>query len=262
MAFRVLVMSPLHQTGSSVASALVAQALTYANRSVTLAYTDAASLLPKYLGIKHQNDPTRSIMQVARLIQSQALDDNDILDYTVEYAKNVHLMSFNDAALNERDSANIIKHVYTHVPTDICVVDGSDDIDTTITKNLISLSDLVFIVVTPSRKDFARLQYWLDGVALSKHPNVCVIINHYDDAIDSLRNMAKTIGMSANRVCKIHSNPFIRKLCLTGKFAEIVPYVKGLDPRVASLSCDLKELTQCVISTSAVMGKYSQEDFL
>lgn len=260
MAFKVLVMSPLHQSGASAVSALMAQALTYSSKQVTLAYTDATSLLPKYLGIKNQNDPTRSIMQVAKLIQCGALEDRSIIDYTVEYSKNVHLMSFGDLAIDEKTTANIIKHVYGRVPTDICVVDGSYDLGTPVADSLIEMSDMVFIVVSPSRKDYVRMKYWLDSTQLAKHSDVFVIVNHYDEIISSVRDIAKTLGMAASRVCKVHENPWIRKMSLTGQLETIIPKVKAYDPRVANLSCDFNEISQCVISTMLLTGKHSQED--
>lgn len=261
MKYKVLVMSPLHQTGATTVSAILAQSLTYANKSVTLAYTDNRSLLPQYLGVKNAQDPTRSITQVAKLIMNHALEDKEILDYTLPMSKHARLLNFSDPALTERDAATIINHVYSRVPTDICIVDNSHDIDSDVTKNLLELSDLVFIVVTPSQKDFARMKYWMEFKRLNSHPNVCVIINMYDETVDALRNMARYIGMPANRVCKLHDNPWLRKCAFTGTLTSVVPKVKGLDPRVANLNCDIDELCQCVISFSVTQSRGSSEDF-
>lgn len=262
MGFKVLVMSPLHQSGATTVSTLMAHALTYVNKTVTLAYTDPTSLLPKYLGIKRIDDPTRSIMQVVRLIDSDALADNEILDYGVEFSKNVHLLSLGDATITERDAAAIVKHVYKRVPTDICIVDSHDDIDSPVSQNLIEQSDLVFIVLSPSDKDFAHMKFWLENKELNKHPNVCVIINHYDEVVAPLRNLAKHIGFSANRVCKVHENPWIRKCCMVGMLHDIIPKVKAIDPRVANLSCDFTEISQCVVSSILATSKFTQEDFI
>lgn len=262
MAFKVLVMSPLHQSGATVVSALMAHALTYVNKTVTLAYTDPTSLLPKYLGIKHVDDPTRSIMQVVRLIDSDALNDNEILDYGIEFSKNVHLMSLGDSTLTERDAASIIKHVYSRVPTDICIVDSHDDIDSDVGKRLIEQSDLVFIVLSPSDKDFGRMKYWIESKELGKHPNVCVILNHYDEVVAPIRVLARHIGFSANRVCKVHENPWIRKVCMNGMLHDIIPKVKALDPRVANLSSDFTEISQCIVSSILATSKFTQEGLL
>ena len=259
MSFKVLVMSPLHQTGSTVVSTLMVQALTYANKTAMLAYTDASSNLPRYLGVKSINDPTRSIMQVVRLIDSNALRDHEILDYSIEFSKHAYLMNFGDSSITEKDSAQIVKHVYTRVPTDVCVVDCSDDVDSPVAASLIDLADLVFLVINPSDKDFSRMKNWLQNSPIGKHRNLCVIINHYDEVTGPLRNLAKHIGMPANRVCKVHENAWIRKCCLTNSLHTIMPKIKGIDPRVANLSCDMTEITQCVTTSIMSVSKFALE---
>lgn len=255
MSFRILVLSPLHQTGATVASVLLAQALTYLNKTVTLAYTRPKSYLTKYISANQINDPTRSIMQVVRLIDCNALKDEDILGYTVPFAKNANLMSFGDTSLTLDNMFHIVDHVYRRVPTDMVIVDCSDDIDSPVTEKLIETSNMVFLVVSPSLKILERMKQWRANTKLANYENVFVLVNHYDGVIMSLRDMAKMIGLPASYVCKIHENPWIRKMCINGTLQEIVPYVKGLDPRVANLSCDLEELTQCVASTAIIQAR-------
>lgn len=79
MAHKILVMSPLHNMGSTVAASLLAQGLTYSSKTCTLLFTQPESLLPSYFGIQDVNDPTRSVMQIVRLIDNGAIADKDIL---------------------------------------------------------------------------------------------------------------------------------------------------------------------------------------
>lgn len=250
MSFRVLVMSPLHQTGASCIAALIAQGLTYDNKTTTLMYTSPDSNLPNYLGVKNIDDPTRSIMQVARLIDNDAIKDSDILDYTVQYAKNAHMLSLGDETLQMRDAVQIVQHVYRRIPTDVCIVDNSEDIDSPITGRLLDHADCVFIVVSPSQKDYAHLKYWLTSTKMSDIDDIYVVVNYYDPVINSVRGISKQIGMAANTVCTLHYNPWIRKCCLEKTLHTIVPHIKGNDDRVINLKSDLADFSQVISTTT------------
>ena len=258
MSFKVLVMSPLHQTGASTVAALMAQSLTYDNKTTTLVYTSPDSLVPNYLGVKNVDDPTRSIMQVVKLIDSNAIRDTDILDYAVPFSKNAYLLSFGDSTLPTRDALQIVQHVYKRVPTDVCIVDSSDDIDTPITDKLLGNTDCVFIVISPTQKYFIHLKYWMEHTELGKRDDVYVVVNHYDPVVASVRDIAKMLGMPANKVCTLHENPWIRKSTLNGQLHTVVPCVKGVDPRVTNLTSDLRGFSQIISSTALLKARIGE----
>ena len=249
-------MSPLHQSGASIVATMMAQSLTYDNKTTTLVYTSPDSLIPTYLGIKNVDDPTRSIMQVVRLIDNNAIRDADILDYAVQFSKNAYLLSFGDSTLPERDAVQIVQHVYKRVPTDVCIVDSSDDIDSPITEKLLESTDCVFVVITPNHKDFAYLKYWLTETSLKTRQDVYVVINHYDPVVDSVRNLARTIGMAANKVATLQENPWIRKCTLNQQLYDIIPKVKGADPRVVNLMSDFRDFTQIINSMVLLKARF------
>lgn len=255
MSFKVLVMSPLHQSGASTVSALMAQSLTYDNKTTTLVYTSPDSLVPGYLGVKNIDDPTRSIMQVVRLIDSNAIRDTDILDYAVQFSKNAYLLSFGDSTLPTRDALQIVQHVYRRVPTDVCIVDNSDDISTPITQKLLDNTDCIFVVISLTKKYFLYLKNWLENTTLGKRDDVYIVVNHYDPVVASVRDIAKMLGLPANRVCTLHENPWIRKTTLNGQLSTVVPCVKGIDPRVANLSADLRGFSQIINSTALLKAR-------
>lgn len=249
MSFKVLVMSPLHQSGASCLAALLAQSVTYDNKTSTLVYTSPSSPVPDYLGIKTIDDPTRSVLQIARLINNNAIKDSAILDYTVQFAKNVHLLNLGDPLMPANTATQIVEHVYRRIPTDICVVDNSDDIDSQLTERLIENADCVFIVINPCQKDFAHLKYWLTETKLRDMEDTYVVLNNYDPVIGAVRTLSKQLGLAANRVCTLHYNPWIRRCCLVHALHEVVPKVKGLDPRVVNLRTDLLDYSQVINST-------------
>lgn len=241
-------MSPLHNMGSSVVSAFIAQGLTFSNKTSTLLFNEPESLLPNYLGIDNTEDPTRSIMQIVKLIDNGSIADKDILDYCYTISKNANLLNLADKSLSPKDRLQVVQHVYNRVPTNVVICDNSADIDDKASKTLIDESDMVFIVIEPSIKSAQRLKLWLQHPNFANQHNVYVIVNQYNEVINSLRDFAKYLGLPANRVCKIHYNPWIPKCCFNGGLGTILPLSREYDARVANLKNDIDEICQCVES--------------
>ena len=246
MAHKVLVMSPLHNIGSTVVSEMIAQGLTFDNKTTTLLFTQPNSYLPQYINVGKADDPTRSVMQIVKLVDNGALADNDILDYAYPYTKNSWLMNAADPSLEGKDREQVITHVYSRVPTDIVVCDNSEDITSSLTAVLLDVSDMLFIVVDMSRKCAEHLKAWLNSSQLKNFHNVYIVLNHYDETVFAVRNYAKMINYPANRVCKLHYNPWIQKCCINSQLHTILPLSRELDPRVANLNNDVNELIQCI----------------
>lgn len=246
MACKILVMSPLHNMGATVVSTMIAQAVTYNSKTSTLLFNEIASYLPKYLGVHDINDPTRSIMQVVQLIDNGAIRDADILDYTHLYAPNAHLVNVTDKSLSNKDRASVVQHIYSRTPTDVVVCDNSEDLGSNVSNLLIQQSDVIFLVVDTSIKMRKHLDAWLNSEQLMNNNNVYLIVNNYNEVVNSLRNLAKWFRLPANRICKIHYNPWITKCCLNEQLQTILPLSRELDPRVAHLNNDINEIIQCV----------------
>ena len=243
-----MVTSPLHQMGSSVVAAMIAQGVTYNNKTSTLLFNEKGSNLPNYLGIDDINDPTRSVMQIVKLIDNGAISDNDILDYTFKYATNAYMLNTASESIDAKDSIQIINHVYKRTPTDIVVIDNSADIMDNISQQLIEESDTIFVVVQPSSKSAARLKDWLYHSNLKFKQNVFVVVDFYNEVIFSIRDLAKYLGLPASRVCKLHYNPWIAKCCIKGQLPTVLPLAMDMDPRVVNLNNDIKEFNAVINS--------------
>lgn len=246
MAHRILVMSPLHNMGATVVSTLLTQAATFDNKTATLIFTQPNSNLPDYLGIEDINDPTRSIMQIVRLIDNGAISDEDILDYAHQFAKNAYLLNVADPSLTGRDRDQVITHIFHRAPTHLSICDSSEDIDSSLSQKLIDLADMIFLVLDMSKKSRDYMHSWLDSPQLRDKNNVYIIVNRYDEVVFAIRNLAKVMQIPANRLCKLHYNPWITKCCNTRTLGTLIPTARVLDPRTAALNCDFNELLQCI----------------
>lgn len=246
MSYRILIMSPLHQMGSTVVATLLTQAATYDNKTSTLIFTQPGSNLPDYLGIENINDPTRSVMQIVRLIDNGAISDDDILDYAHQFSRNAYLLNVADRSLQGKDREQVVTHIFNRAPTHLSICDNSEDIDTPLTQQLIDLADIIFLVVDMSPKSREYLRSWMDSPQLHDKSNVYVVANRYDEVVFAVRNLAKVMQIPANRLCKVHYNPWITKCCNTHSLGTVIPSALALDPRVAALNCDMNELIQCI----------------
>lgn len=255
MAHKILVMSPLHNLGATVASSLVAQGLTYYNKTSTLLFTKTNSELPKYLGIDDIDDPTRSIMQVVKLIDSGAIKNEDIVDYGHQYSKNSWVLNVADPALVDKDKEQVILHAFEKITTDVVICDNSDDINTPLSKRLLEVADMLFIVIDMSDKCLEHLKAWLEIPIIKNSPNVYILVTRYNEVVMSLRNFARKIDYPANRVCKIHYNPWLQKCSMSGQLHTVLPLARELDPRVANLNNDIQELAECIHGTIAIKYK-------
>lgn len=246
MAHKILVLSPLHNMGATVASCLLAQGATYGGHSSTLLFTESRSPIPDYFGVDTVTDPTRNITQVVELINSGAMANSEIITYAHSYEKNAFLMNTADPSLTDRAKAQTVVYIYERVQSDVVVCDCSDDISESITNDLIELSQMIFIVIDMSPKAVRYLQHWMKLKQFQNNPNVFVIVSKYDEGVAALRDFAKTIGMPANRVCKIHYNPWIRKCCFSGTLNTVLPLANTLDYRVACFKNDIIEFNQAI----------------
>lgn len=255
MAHKVLVMSPLHNKGTTVVSSMITQCLAMNNKTSMIVFTEPSSLLPMYLGSEGLSDPTRSVMQIVKLIDNGSIDNDDIIEYASTMTTNAYVMNLADASLPDKDRVQVVTHIYSRVTTNVVVCDNSEDIDTKFTKTLVSESDMIFIVIESSTKDYKRLKLWVNDPVLKNNPNIYVIINKYNEVIDSVRGIANFIGFPANKVCKVHYNPWITKCCLTGTLHTILPLAREHDPRVANLLNDIDEINQCIDSSIIMSSK-------
>lgn len=246
MAYKILVISPLHNLGASTVSAMIAQTLTFYNKTTMLTFMQPDATIPRYLGIDDINDPTRSIMQISKLIDTGALRDKDILDYAHEYYSNCYLLNVADPSLTINDRLQVVEHTCEHVTTDIVIVDDSDDLDQRSVVELLDMADLTFCVINMSDTAAYHMKCWLESSQLKDNPNVFILVNYYNEVICDLRNFAKQIGMPANRVAKVHYNPWIQKCTRTGKLQTVMPLAHEYDYRVAELDADFRDINRCV----------------
>lgn len=246
MSYKILVMSPLHNMGATVTSLLMAQAAVYAQKISNIVFTHPDSNLPNYLGLNNiRSNPVRSVDQLIKLIDIDALDDANIIDYAYPYFDNAYLMDVADPTIEGIDRLQIINYVFSKVKVDWSFCDNSEEIDTPLSQALVESADIVFLVTDMSRKCREHVVSWMQSPVLESK-NVYVLVNRYDEVIMSVRNLAKTIQMPSSHVCKIHYNPWIARCTNNFSLQTLMPLAWKKDPRVANLQNDIAEILQAI----------------
>ena len=250
MAQKVVVLSPLHNSGASTVAALIAHNSACKGKSSMLCYTDAHSPLPEYFGIEENNDPTRTIMQVTKLIDAGGLTNSEILQYADKYdlRHEAYILNTADPTLDDASRKQIIKFIFAHTPTNLVVCDVSEDMQDIVAQELIEDADGVFIVIQPTQKYYARVRAWLQDPILVNKENVYVLVNGYHEVITSARALADKIGIKAVSLCKVHYNPWICKCCHIGSLEDVVRTALMSDPRTVNLQSDFTEIDGAIKS--------------
>lgn len=256
MATRILVMSPLHNLGQTVCSIMFAQGATYEGKVSMLLATNPDTPIKNYMGMETENDPTRSVMQIVKLIDAGSIQDRDILDYAIQYTKGGYYLDTSDKSLVGLDRVEVLTHMFSRSPCDLVVMDTDYDVDDQETIDLLEVADAVFLVTDMSDKGVRYMKAWTESKTLKEFQNCFCIVNKYDETVMATREFAKRTPFTANRVCKLHYNPWISKCCLSSTLGTVLPLAKQLDYRVAQLSIDVTDLTNCAFSVEAMkVGK-------
>lgn len=242
---RIAVISPMTRSGASVVTTVLAQAaaLTQDLKTV-ITYTSPSRTLPIYLDVERQvEDKTRSISQVVKLLQADAISVDELDEYALKLDTNCYMMDTVSESITQEEALTVQKYVFTNVKADIVLCDISESLDEPTAQELISVANAVCFVLNPDETSIEAFRIWFESEYWPKDKDYFIVINRYDDAIMGVRQYAKKCQVSVRNTCKLHYNPFIVKACNESFLKDIVPYAcQNKDYRVIQLRSDIKEL--------------------
>lgn len=245
----ISVISPIGHSGTTTVTFLMAQALAHTQtQRVMLTYTGTSRRICEYIGLSVMDDKTRSISQVVELLESHAIGEDDLYDYSVKIYPNLNIMDTADESITEEDGTKLMSFVFQNIPADITICDVSTEIYDEVTIDLFDKSDILAVVIEPTVQSYKALINWMQSVFWPKKKEVMIIVNRYCEEIDALRNISKQIGVAHLNVCKVHQNPYLVKASNSGEGLTVLPWVLEKDPRVIELNNDLKEICQYIMS--------------
>lgn len=238
---KVAVMSPFHRSGLTTVATLLGLTLNWTQNVTTVMSYTGDSDMASMLGTFELDDKTRSITQLAKLLRERAIGAEQITEYCVPLGKDIHLMDTTSNILTLKDKANIVSFVFDQVPTDFVVCECDGDLSEPDTQEIVKTADVVIMVFEPYRKQFDGVKEYLQDPDWPKDKRVMYLCNKYEDLVMPLRDISKDFGVKHVDMCKLHYNPWIMKMCESGKAGDLLTAIIEKDPRVVNLNIDLWE---------------------
>lgn len=251
---KIAVISPDRRQGGTTVSALLALGIAQTqNMTTCLAYTgnDGRSM-SGFLGIKPQEDKTRNLTQVIKLLEANAIAGDEIVDYCLKVpgVPNLQLIETASDTISGEDNTKLLKFAIQNLSHEVVVTDVATEIYDEASLAVIEQSDLVVMVLTQSRDVWNKLKDWDRAGVLGglNGKGLVYVFNQFDPYVEAFRDTTKRLGLRHRRCAKLSYNPFIRKSSNTGKLQTMLPFILNRDPRVIELNNDLKECLMVVLS--------------
>ncbi|MDQ0885046.1 cellulose biosynthesis protein BcsQ [Paenibacillus sp. V4I9] len=255
---KIAIISPDRKQGGTTISVMLALALAQTqNLTTCLTYTgNDNKAVASFLGLKTLEDKTRSLTQVIKLLEANAISGDEISDYCLKLpgVPNLQIIDTASDTISNEDNTKLLKFVIENLNHEMVITDVATEIYDEITRSVIDNSDLVVMVLTQSRDVADKLKYW-ESVGVMDYLNkkgLVFIFNQFDPYVEAFRDTTKRINLRHRRCAKISYNAFIKRTSNMGKLQTILPYIIDKDPRVIELNNDLKE---CLMIILANLGR-------
>ncbi|WP_105614124.1 hypothetical protein [Vallitalea okinawensis] len=252
---KIAVISPGRRQGATTVSVLLGVALAQTqNLRVCLTHTGTYSeSINTFLGLKEIQDKTRSLTQVIKLLEANAISGEEISDYCIKLGANLDIINTASHALSQADSDRLLSFVLQNLKHDVVITDVTTEFYEETTQGVIDSSDLVIMVLTQAKDILKKFELWRQSNYYKKlqDKGLIFIVNQYDPYVGAFRDMTKHLGLKHRRCCKIAYSPFIKRTGNQGKLHTILPYIMDKDVRVIELHNDIKE---CLHVITANLG--------
>lgn len=248
------------RSGITVSALMTGMALAFKqSKTVRLCYTGTNPAIKRYIGVTEEEaDITRSISQVAKLLQAHAISPEELSNYSIKIGPNIDMLDSYSVSLTEDELNEIIQFVYERSTTDFTFCDLCYSWDDELTQLILKMSDVVVFVCEPTWASLSRVVEFNENFRERYAPDAkCILlVNRYDDGVAPLKWCSKTAGMTLRDTCKLHYNPWIIKFTNERKLKNVALGAFEKDPRVCELCQDMKEMTQFLMSLKGEKTKW------
>jgi hypothetical protein len=245
-------LSPTWRSGTTAATVLLAHVCSFTQEMLTvLTYIGDRRTLPDCVGLGNAlQDRTRSIDQIARLIETNNISPEELLQFTYKADTNLYLMDTVSNLLTKDESALVQVHVTSQIPCDLSICDCNLELYDKYTQTLLENTDAVCFVIEPDATSMEQLKLWKESDYWPKDKKIFLLVNKYSETIAPLRTIARDVGIRFRDVCKLHYNPYIANRVNNKALLDIVPKVAGKDIKTIQLANDMKEIAGWITSVT------------
>lgn len=246
---KIAVISPTHHAGVTTTSLMLAYTIAMTQAAgVCLTYTGVNEDIKQYVGVPETKDATRSISQVVRLLEANAISPENLSEYSVKLTTNLELMDSASDVITADESSSLLSFVFENIPTDVTICDISSELGDEATQSIFKHCDILVMVVNTSLQSLENARKWKESVYWPKDIPTMLVVNRYDPQIMAISEIAKRVGVKVRDTCKIHYNPLIQQNCNKETLDTVIPYIIAKDPRLIELNMDMKECIQFLFS--------------
>ena len=253
---RIAVVSPLHRSGISTVTALLSLMFTWTQKVKTVTTYFGDSDIPRFNGVDPEPDLTRSISQLAKLLQEHAIEPDLIFDYCLPLMKDNYLLDTDSGAITLQERADILKFVFDQVPAEFIICDVNGELGDETTTSILDLADIIIMVVEQYTQQYDEVKIYRESKYWPKDKTILYLCNMFDDKVGNLRAVSANLGVKHTTMCKIHYNPWIRKMCEAGTILDLVKAIVTRDTRVIELNTDLKECIGFICNTEGIKYRW------
>jgi len=241
----ISVISPCHgQTGSTTVAITLASSLTLLKKKhCCLTHTNySVQDIAKYLNLMEETrDITRSISQVAKLLQTGNATPEELADYAIKYLKDLDIYTSVKARISTDELVNLFTYIITRMPYQHVVIDVDSNITSLMTNTAIHHSDIILITINGNYNVKKYVDNLFDKVDL-KNKRIIYIVNNYDPIISSLDKIAKLYSIKRKDIITLHYNPYIQRCCNKSVMEDAFISAIKKDVRTVNLLADMDKL--------------------
>jgi cellulose biosynthesis protein BcsQ len=251
---KIAVFSPVHgQTGNTVTSLFLAISLALTQRkNICLTHTDFSStVIQESLGLDIQEDVTRSLSQVFKLLNSGTLLEKELTDYAINVIPGLDLYTTHNVVLESGELSDFIEFlfnkmkIYHHI-----VIDVDSGLTNKTTELCLSIADTVVITVS---QNFHVLKKTRDLVQsnefkkLVKNTRVVYAVNRFNTEVCKLSDVARQLDVKTKDIILIHDNHFISRCYNKGIIEDVLKRALQKDIRVLELYNDIRNACRILL---------------
>jgi cellulose biosynthesis protein BcsQ len=248
---RIGVISPIRHSGATTVTLLLAAAIAQTQtHTVCLTYTGEGGDLKDYAGAEIESDPTRTLTQVARMLNAKSIAKEELVEYCVSISPNVKLLDTAGGAITDDETTLVLTQIFANITTDAVICDITTDLDDDITKEILKLCDIAVIVTTMTKSAGELTRRYKESSLFPKDKPACILVNRFDPSVISIGQLAAELNSSVRNTCKLPYSPLILKACRMGQIVQAMINITAYDYRMLALNTAMKELLQFIYGTA------------
>lgn len=200
---------------------------------------DKLDSVSKYLGLHDDYaDPTRSLSQVQALLEHEAINNEDLINYAIPVSPHLDFFHLSSKVTGRE---KLVNHIVQYAPYDYTFLDLCSSVGTPSVKTALAAVELVVFVLPQNStvldgfKTFSQTPQFEDKTFV-------IALNNFSSAVGPSPKLIRRHKLPEKQVYLIHRNPQIQEYMNSGRALDIVFRLLERDAMIADIHKDLSRL--------------------